>query len=104
MKILGTALGDYADLASGGAAVLGIVIGGQYLHFLCGVEISRSDTEGCIGAGPDSYGAIEKDSVTLATRAVDIEVTHSQAKIVAVQQPAHDARLCQCQEQRVTSI
>src|SRR5262249_31722685 len=104
MEILRAALGNDPDLAPGGAAILGVVIGGQNLNFLCGIEVGGSDAEGCVGAGPNSYGAIEKDCIVLAARAVDVEVTGRQAEIVAVQQPADDTGLCQGQKKRVSPI
>src|SRR5215472_15993782 len=104
MEILRAALGNDPDLAPGGAAVLGVVVGGQNLDFLGGIEVGGTDAESGVGAGPDSYGAIEKDSVVLAARAVDVEVPRRQAEIVAIQQSADDTGLCQCQKQRVASI
>ncbi len=72
MELLGTGLGDHADLAGRGAAVLGRVVGGEDLDFLDGIHIGGADG-GAVGAGTNTDGAVKGDERILRPAAVDGE-------------------------------
>ena len=72
MEIAGAALGDHADLAAGGAAVLSRVARGQDLYLRGGVDVGNADT-GAVGAGAHHRRAVERDDALLGARAVDID-------------------------------
>ena len=66
------ALGDEADLAAAGAAVLGHVVRGQHLDFLDGVDVLHADDRAG-RAGADGDRAVDVDDVLVGAAAVDVE-------------------------------
>ena len=75
MKILRATFRDHAHLTSGGAAILGIVIGRQDLHFLCGIEIGGTDTERIVRPRTDSNSTIIGNHVLYTARTIDVKST-----------------------------
>src|SRR5262249_40872701 len=45
VKVVGSALGDNADLSASGPAVFGVVVGGENLDLLRGVQVGGADAE-----------------------------------------------------------
>jgi hypothetical protein len=98
------ALGDEADLAGGGAAVLGRVVGGEDLHLLHGVHVlGAQHRAGRAGAGGD--GAVHHHDVLVVAAPVDAEVAvgHAVGGEGADGSAAH-ARLEQGQEDGVAPV
>ncbi len=72
MELAGTALGNHADLAAGGAAILSAVARGEHLHLRGGVDVGDADA-GSIGARTHHGGAVERDQALLRARTVDVD-------------------------------
>ena len=72
VELVGSALGDDADLAACGAAVFGRVVGGEHLSFLRGIDAGYTD-DGAVGAGTDGRGAIECNQGVLGAGTVYLE-------------------------------
>ena len=71
-KSAGAALGDHADLAAGGAAVLRRIAGGQDLYLRGGVHIRDADA-GAVGTRTHHRRTVEGDEALLRAGAVDID-------------------------------
>src|SRR4030095_5893040 len=92
MKIFLAALRDDAYLAASRTSILGVVIGGEDLHFLRRIHIGNADA-GSVGAGANRRRAIKSDQVVLSAGAVNIQSASRQPKAVTTERTANHARL-----------
>ncbi len=72
VEIASTALGDNANLARRGAAILGAVIGRENLHFLDSIHIGCANARS-VRTRADADSAVVRDEIVLRAAAIDVE-------------------------------
>ena len=103
MEFLRSRAGDHTDLASGGTAIFGGIVGSENLHFLHGIQIGCADG-GTVGTSADADRAIKGDERILRTAAVHGETAGGEAEAEPGKGPAADARLEEGEEERIAAI
>ncbi len=104
MEVECAALGDETDLPAGGSAVLGVVVCGQDLHFLNGIDIQRSEH----GTGRSSAcgdRAVDHDDVLVRAATVNAEAAVRYAVgIEGADRAARNARLQEREIDRIAAV
>src|SRR5882762_6657851 len=80
VELLRAALGDDANLATGGPAVFSGVVGGEDLDFLRGVHI-RSANAGAVRTRANGGSAVIRDQTLWSARAVDVRWALSEIEV-----------------------
>ncbi len=104
MVIGATALGNNADLTAGGAAVFSGVVTGEYLNFLCRIDVGHPDagaTSPCACGG----SAVSGDHGVLLAGAVHVIAAIREREVeVAECRTGADTRQERTHEQRIAAI
>src|SRR6185312_2756253 len=72
MKVPGSTLGHHADLATGGIAILRLIIRGHDLHLLGRIDAGDAD-DGAVATGTDGGSAVKEHRRILRASTVDLE-------------------------------
>src|SRR5262249_21147902 len=84
-------------------SILGVVIGGEDLHFLRRIYIGNADA-GAVRSGANRRRAIKSDQVVLSAGTVNIQSASRQPKVVITERTANHARLKNRQREWIAPV